>query len=78
MWVPGLGNLGANRRRFTSRQPISSSGIISAVRQKKGWGRCLEDVVAMGVAVCESTDTIHLPIPQLTTQTKRRSTLVHS
>ena len=54
---------------------MSSGATTSAGRAKKDWVRFWEGVVAMGVAVSECTDTIHLAIPQLTSQVKNCSTL---
>ena len=47
--------------RFTSRQPMRSGATSSAGRAKKDWGRCWEDLVAMGVALDEDADGILLP-----------------
>ncbi|CAK6699847.1 hypothetical protein OGCDGJMD_02740 [Cyanobium usitatum str. Tous] len=43
------------------RHPMSSGATTSAGRQKKDWGRCWEDLVAMGVALDQDADGILLP-----------------
>ena len=40
---------------------MRSGATSSAGRAKKDWGRCWEDLVAMGVALDEDADGILLP-----------------